>query len=126
MVPPTVIYQLPSALYRSSLELSPLDHSHMFAMYTPPLTRVCGALLQEATAVPGLHCSLCPTICLSEQWDSCVLFLGWYLPWGPSEPYRGDQRLSHWHLCLVSPCQESRPLAHSPMSSRTTWARMVP
>lgn len=65
VVPPTVIYQLPSALYRSSLELSPLDHSHMFAMYTPPLTRVCGALLQEATAVPGLHCSLCPSHNLS-------------------------------------------------------------
>ena len=41
VVPPTVIYQLPLALYRSSLELSPLDHSHLFAMYTPPLTRVC-------------------------------------------------------------------------------------
>lgn len=40
VVPPTVIYQLPLALYRSSLELSPLDHSHLFAMYTPPLTRV--------------------------------------------------------------------------------------
>lgn len=81
--------------------------------------------------MPGLplrSCSLCPIVCLSEQWDSCVLFLGWCLPWGPSEPYRGDQRLNHWRLCLVSPCQESRPLAeaHSPMSSRTTWTRMVP
>lgn len=80
--------------------------------------------------LPQRNCLLCLSVCLSGQWDSCVAFPGWRLPWGPSEPYRGKPKsVSLWPLCPVSPCQESRPRnlaeAHSPVSSQTTWAMMV-
>lgn len=123
VVPPTVICQLPLALYRSSVELNPLDHNHVFPMYTPLLTRVCGALPQEATAVPGLplrSCSLCPTICLSGQWDSCVLFLSWCLPWGPSEPYRGRPKTES----LVSLPGESLPGEQAPEFGRGPFSNV--
>lgn len=60
---------------------------------------------------------LLPSVCLSGQWDSCVLCLDWSLPWGS---YRGRPKsVSHWPLCQESRAQNLAE-AHSPMSSQTT------
>lgn len=61
-------------------------------------------------------------VCLSGQQDSCVLFLAWSLPWGPSEPYRGRPE----YEALASLPGESLPGQQAPELGRDPFSKVFP